>query len=102
MDSLFQKISRKYGRERAGERDLAVSVMFYFLKKEILNKNGKTVTPSNLADEYACFYFILYYTLEKNKFLIKVCRQYVMVNENMGFGLRYLVWLFTSSMTLAI
>lgn len=40
--------------------------------------------------------------LEKNKFLIEVCRQYVMVNENMGFGLRYLVWLFTSSMTLAI
>lgn len=33
MDSLFQKISRKYGRETAGERILAVSVMFYFLKK---------------------------------------------------------------------
>ena len=85
-----------------GERVLAVSVMFYFFKKEIWNKNGKTVTPSNLADGYVCFYFIFFYMLEKNKFLIEVCRQYVMVNENMGFGLRYLVWLFTSSMTLAI
>ena len=85
-----------------GERDLAVSVMFYFLKKEIWNKNGKIVTPSNLAYRYVYFYFILFYMLEKNKFLTKVCRQYVMVSETMGFGLKYLVWLFTSSMTLAI
>ena len=38
-----------------GERDLAVSVMFYFLKREIWNKNGKIVTPSNLADGYVYF-----------------------------------------------
>lgn len=49
-----------------------------------------------------CVYFIIFYMFENNKFLIKACKQYIMVNKTMGLGFSYLVQLFTSSMTLAI
>lgn len=49
-----------------------------------------------------CVYFIIFCMFENNKFLIKACKQYIMVNKTMGLGFSYLVQLFTSSMTLAI
>lgn len=63
------------------EKDSAVFVMFYFLKKDLKQRWQRWNQIWLLG---MCYMFEKY-----NKFLIKVHRQYVMLRKNMGLGLRH-------------
>lgn len=77
--------------------------MSYFLKKKDLKHGWQNNNIHEIWLISMCVCILLCFTFgKKHKFLVKVCEQHVTVNKNMGFGVRHLVLLFTSSTTLAI
>lgn len=101
---FFKKKGRKgWRRKGLGEGFNSTCNVLFLKKKKDLKHGWQNNNIHEIWLISMCVCILLCFTFgKKHKFLVKVCEQHVTVNKNMGFGVRHLVLLFTSSTTLAI